>query len=302
MKLLLASTLLTFVLACAKSGEQGAENKAAETPVVTTENAVGSDDLLPGNNASALLHFRSGVTYRNVSGYLVGHEARLNFDENSRVYRFQNVVPGIYDIVVMGEDDSGNILGKRVNGVLFTSERNAVLRDVALSPVRELQGKLSDEDGDPAAGVIVSIVGTSISETSAADGSYSLTGVPAGIHDIEFKEDDKRVGFINLLTVDKETPTSLPEIVALAPREEQLSLIGEANSLNLRFALTPPQGTNQYRISQSPNFENAPWLSLISNISFEFGEAGEQTLYTQFSVNGSQLSEVFRVDVEIILP
>ncbi len=74
--------------------------------------------------------------------------------------------------------------------VSVTYDATAAAQDLRLSPSVTNQGIVSGAakliDQTDRAGIIVSVAGTTLTATTAVDGSYTITSVPAGIHTLAF--------------------------------------------------------------------------------------------------------------------
>jgi len=125
-------------------------------------------------------------------------------------YHMVRVSPGTYDVSVGHPGFEATV----VPGVVVQADRVTTL-DVALTPLPRtggLEGIVTDVDsGAPISGVSLVVQGTALSTTTAADGSYSLNGLPAGLVTIALDAPpraatQRTVGVI--ADVDATTPTT----------------------------------------------------------------------------------------------
>jgi len=77
-----------------------------------------------------------------------------------------------------------NHAAAEVTVALGAGER--ITRDIALDllPHGDIAGTVTDQAGAPVAGATVGVGGTAFTATTAADGSYTITGVPAGTYSV----------------------------------------------------------------------------------------------------------------------
>ncbi|NRA67953.1 MAG: carboxypeptidase regulatory-like domain-containing protein [Pseudobacteriovorax sp.] len=291
---------VTFALSCANSGE---ESEKSEPSSQSRQVGIGDQDLETNPTSRIVLKFADNVSTTNLSGYVVGQAGihLLGYNETYNFFSFEQLPIAAYDIVILATGSDGQAIGRRYNGVQVVEERNAVVSDITLPPLTRISGTVFTESGSAAEGSQVTVAGTNISTSVDAQGNYTVEGIPYGIHRFEYIASDFETGFIDLYKIEQPPEIGLPSMILGKSSQLGLSIIGEANSLQIPFLIRAPSAANQFRISQSQNFGDSNWQNLISHIRYGFTEEGPKQLFIQFSNNGTQLSTVYSLDFEIVL-
>jgi|GEM_PF-6068462 len=96
------------------------------------------------------------------------------------MFTFLNVIPGNYRLIAQS--------GRFLQGVkdVVVNESQSLLTDleISISPTGDIKGKLGLPEGFSSVGTRIFFAGTSYSSFSAADGSFTISGVPEGQFDL----------------------------------------------------------------------------------------------------------------------
>ncbi len=284
---------------CSKAGEPEPSDPAPQQ----REIGVGDgDSSLAGS--TVIVTFEEDTRTDTLEGYVIGYRETmpLLYNAAKKIFLFKQVPEGVHDILVFSQDSSGNPIGRRINGITVSPQQGALIKDVHLLPLRSLSGSAmlngssSDED------IAVDIPGTHLFARTDESGTYTLEGVPEGIHRLEFNYQDYQTGFISLLNASGSEDKPLPKIILSHETNRGIFPVSTLDNLDVSFLVNPPKNANEFRISTNQNFAGSEWQKLISTVAFTFDQEGTHTIYIQFANNGTQLSSIFSHEFEIILP
>ena len=177
-----------------------------------------------GVNGQMVLHIPDDIDPCSVSGYIVGHMDDLKIEMTIDGSYFINNVPlGENDVLmVAGTLQIPTTLtgtpevdrGIRINDIRASSGLRQQLGEVNLPKLGTISGKVTLASGSVSdhAGILVYIPGTSYSAYSDTDGSFSMTGVPAGLHSLYFEKDGFARGRIESFAVDSDVTSTAQSV------------------------------------------------------------------------------------------
>jgi hypothetical protein len=97
---------------------------------------------------------------------------------NDGAYAFNNVAPGTYTVYASSRDSSE---GAVTTNVTVTAGSRAAAEDLQLTPVGSLSGRIKLDNKDNGnLGFLVFIAGTSYMAITKDDGTFTISGIPAG--------------------------------------------------------------------------------------------------------------------------
>jgi hypothetical protein len=165
-----------------------------------------------------------------------------------------------------------------------------------------LVGKVAEStSGAPIAGARVEIVGTALRATTAVDGRYSISGVPAGTHELRIAMvgyTPKRITGVQIAagqTIEQdvtlgESTVELQELTVTAAVERgsvNASLDEQQQSVGIVNSISSEQ------IARSPDSDAGAAVQRVSGVTVEDGKfvnaRGVGDRYTQASLNGARI-------------
>ena len=130
------------------------------------------------------------------------------------------------------EQGSSGMKNRLLNTIFFSLVSFAVAVLTAAAPVHvDVSGRVTDsETGEPVAGAVISAAGTGIWAVCGDDGTFSITGLPAGRHTFEISclgyvtkslEAEVSAGMGSLTIALDENTLALEEVVVTAERDKE---------------------------------------------------------------------------------
>ena len=163
-------------------------------------------------------------------------------------------------------------------------------------------GRVVDsQQGNPIAGAQVEVIGTTLTTTTALDGRYAVTGVPAGPTSVRVR----MIGFAPKLVTGVVVPSggSVNQDIALSASAVQLAEIAvtaeaERGTVNRaldeqRNAVNIVNSVSAEQISKSPDSDAGQAIQRVSGVTVQDGKyifvRGLGERYTTTTLNGSRI-------------
>lgn len=289
----------------------------------------GSDDIIantsdieagPADSGTIRVTLADESLLEQVEAYVLDQNLdmyRLNriTDNGGNRYLSASALPiGSYDLILkQSRSSTGNYIKRlqahRINGVDIRSGKPQVIEDLKLYPSYTVTGQIKSRDGSGVSATLT-LPGTKIEAISGNDGSFEIKNVPVGKHQIRVDALNFHTGvFENLvLPINADTEPSLNfGALYLSPADLELGIYTLSKSqiardFKVNFLAIAPADKNQMRISEFSDFSGAPWIPLRSSFSHVFNDGGQRNLFVQFAKNGTAVTEIFSVEIDIQLP
>lgn len=163
-----------YVVRATVRGAEVEEQSATSTVTQGKGTEVVLNFKLASSKISGRVSFTDGSSAQNLTVTAVGPETQGARAAADGSYSFENLAAGAYLVSVEAPDTKEG----RVSVGVFASG-DAVAPELKLTPIGNVPGTVT-YNSTPAAGVTVSVPGTSISTSTDAMGKFLLEGVPAG--------------------------------------------------------------------------------------------------------------------------
>lgn len=282
-------------LGCSKPGNKNAERMEEPTPVQDS-------NLSPVKPSIEVTLPEEEVT--QISAYLVGYQEQLRLattGDNKLVLPKANA--GVYDLILLGLNKSNIEVGQRINGVQIVADQTSHIKNIRWSPLSTISGtiKTSQNSSTSAEELVVQVPGTHLISTVNSDGTYVLDNIPTGVHDLRISAPNYQDGSINLVEIPSDQSLELEDFYLSDETETGIYLGGTGSeSGKIAFVLVPPKFSNKARISTYSDFRDSNWQNLKTSKWMKFDQAGEFTIYAQFSQDETNLSETFQIQINLI--
>lgn len=314
------AALLGFSAACSNPGK----SDPSESVPNAEENQSAADANKPiigtppdSVSSKIVLSFKSSAGLKNISGYVIGEVDQHGFKAtDSAHYAFFTMKPGRYDLIIEAqkpaEDNSADLtsVGIRINGVAVKSGEDTYIKDpLDLLPTFPVKGKVRLLDGSQHEGIAVQIPGSRIKTMTEADGSFTLTAVPPGMHPIAANRSGYLDAGFESRSWTAQTAAALPALTLL-PQDQALptgiyykgpGLVPNQENIATLF-LVRPTGMNMYRISETSDFAAAAWQPYQSSLDLTFPAGPERKVFVQFARDQQQISAIFNADIPMAQP
>lgn len=228
---LLAIFCLTITIyGCGSSGESDFSPLAAITSGnATVSGQVTGFDVVANIPVYLIVPDATPASIRgNISLNIPGQWYAAQTDENG-FFQFTNVVEGNYNLVAQKDRFHSAVL----KNIFVTQLKNTALK-LTLTATGDLTGSVVTSNGTSPAGIFVYIPGTSFMATADDDGTFTITGIPAGQYSLAFLGETIEKKSLTDVSVVAGTSTSVGTNIALAAKM--------GSSIFLALA-SPAQGT-----------------------------------------------------------
>jgi hypothetical protein len=299
MGLALAFASVALSSACSNAGKGDSSNAANSTTIVS--DALGADVTKPSR-----IVITPKAQWLELKGYIVGETNRSALATIPDLGKpgFANLNEGVYDIVLeakyLGADGKTSPVALRVSGVRVTNGQDTQIREIELKPYLNLSGKVLLTGEASHAGINVNIPGTAYKAVTAADGSYSIADVPAGLHTFDYSYSGYNPGFI--LSKDYRSDEAVPTVsltrdsVRLESGVHYLGAVLAANSnAKAVLHLAAPGSMTRFRYGTVENLSSAPWVVLRTSLETTLPLGEHPEIFVQYSLDERQLSPVYSV-------
>ena len=206
----------------------------------------------------------------------------------------------VYSIVVVDSDDSH---GRTVDVTIVTNQTNSA-PTIYINTVGQISGHAYLQGQTDHSGITVYLPGTSFSAITAADGSYTISGVPSGTYN--FLRAEKfgttyHYAIQSGVTVTTTQTTTVPDMtlqLSTGPFGGIMINNGDVftNNKDVTLSIAPSSDAILMSVSSDPNFVNAVWQPVQATIPFSFPSpypSGGQTVnaYVKFAQESGLASE-----------
>lgn len=274
---------------------------------------------MPAAAGQIVLSLDSDVAPESVSGYVVGKKDLLTLERAiSGEYFINNIPAGTHDVVIIGKSKSTalwNLLlgndksnsvdkGTRLKKVEVLNGARTKKEKVALPPLISASGIAKLADKTDHAGIQVYIPGTEYIALTASDGSFSISGVPVGIHNFFFEKDGYHRGQLEEQDAKSGTNVLISDIhLAIDTGADGFILIQNGSALvdsrKVNLTIGATADAVLMKISEKDNFEGAGWQPLKSNFQYTFATPGDKTLYAMFANANGLASSPYSAKVKV---
>ena len=214
---------------------------------------------------------------------------------------FDDLPQGSYDLILTqtlgaGLQDEPTQRGVRLNGVVITAGNTNSATIPVLQPVANLSGTAQQSNTTSFANIQVKVLGTSYQTETAADGSWQLTNLPPGEHDLEFTAtgyEKNRLTAQPVTTAADNTalPVTLSPLLDEGVTPQPLRLAGDGiePDLDVTFFIYPDTPADEIRYGETSDLSAVPWqpfrtsveVSLAVNEAIETTGTAVKTLYVE---------------------
>jgi hypothetical protein len=205
-----------------------------------------------------------------------------------------------YTIIVV---DSSDTHGRSVDVQIVTNQSNTAAT-IYINTVGKISGHAYLQGASDHSGITVYIPGTSFSAITAADGSYTISGVPSGTYDFLRAE---KFGTTYHYAIQSNVTVNSGQTTNVSDMTLQLStgafggiMINNGavftNNKDVTLSLAPSSDAVLMTISSDPSFVGAVWVPVQATVPFSFPApypSGGQTVnaYVKFAQESGLASE-----------
>ncbi len=276
----------------AGSGSGPTSGSEAQPPAPPVSQGVPDTTAIAGQ----LILDVTGVDPANVSGYIVGDQAKtIQLAGNGQLY-IDGVPPGMHDVVItagtlsvatlaLAESDG---FGRRLNDVEVKKNERTNPGKFDLPKAGSITGNAKRSGQSTHLGIEVGIPGTGYQATTDAAGNFSILNVPVGIHELAYRYQSYHNGYVKNLEVESATNTVAPDIVlTLSNGADGVVVLNDGaastNSRNVSVIIAASETALQMKISHDPNFSGIPYRNVATSTTYSFPADGSSTLYVKLA-------------------
>ncbi|MBF0441614.1 MAG: carboxypeptidase regulatory-like domain-containing protein, partial [Oligoflexales bacterium] len=259
-----------------------------------------------GLTGQLIIDIPSDVDPCSADGFIVGRAStnKLNLSKSGQFF-INEVPPGQHDIIVTGSSLNISSLslvtqapnrGIRVNQVRSVTGIATSVGRIKLQKFGSISGKVTltaDSGISDYAGISVYIPGTSYSALSGTDGSYTISDVPPGTHNLFFEKDGFDRGQVESVSVEGSQNTAIEDVTLGLETSENGSFSitnkfttggGQSiiPSIYAELMLIPPSDGVLMMVKDS--YSEGLWRPIKTNYTFNFDI--ENIIDITASVNG----------------
>gem|GEM_PF-998835 len=275
--------------------------------------AARESDTVPNVGTSAQLVLtvdETLVRLDSVRGYVVGFPSILEIQRAKTGQLFISGIPqGRYDVILFGisaANSSNNLdRGLKIPRVNFLAGNRTQLSDVKLRALGSMSGLVQSRSNLPVGAVKVLFPGIHFGATTGEDGTFSISGVPAGTYRLMVEKSDLSRGLVPDAVVVDGLDTKIPSIT-LFPHLEPDGIVminGAPNSSAISRTVTVtagfPADVDYMKVSQDQALADASWIPARSSFSWTFLQEGVQSLFIQGRSPEGATTGIFKASVRI---
>lgn len=245
----------------------------------------------------------SAIDKSTIQGYVVGaQELKVEQTAAGDLY-INNIPPGKEDVIVTAGTVAvaaltSQPLGIRESGIELKDGGQAKLDLPTIPAAGSIKGFATLTGQTDHAGIDVYIPGTTYIAKTASDGSFEISRVPVGKHDLYFDKDGYGRGINGLVEVKPGAATTIPEmrlILSTGPNATILLEGGAAVAASLTVEVNVIASTDAVlmMLSEDVEFKNVAWSPVTTFTTYTFATGGAKTLYARFAdANGLETTPV----------
>jgi len=283
-KILTLGLVLTMLFACGGSKSESSGSTAA----------VGQLQITIDSTADA----------GSVKGYVVGSESSLSLESaGGNTYVVNNVPSGSVDVIVTGTlaietSLASKDLGTRLNDIEVVQGTTTSKTGVTLPEVGSITGKVKLVSQTDHAGIDVYIPGTDYIAKTASDGSFTISKVPVGTHNLYMEKDGYHRGQTEGIEVKEATATTIDNVsLIISTGAEGFITLADGSStvtsMTAELIIVATEDAVLMQISESETFTDISWEPLKTTKSYTFSADGERKIYVKFAdANGLESSPI----------
>ncbi len=189
---------------------------------------------------------------------------------------------------------AGQAHGRKVEVSVTEGQTNTV-PTIYINTVGSISGKARLQNASDHAGITVYIPGTSFSAITAADGSYTIAGVPSGTYDFlraEKMGSTYHYAVLSNITVNTNAQTQAQDMtlqLSTGPNGSVLINAGSAytTSNTVELSIAASNGAVLMQLSEDPNLAGAEWEPVQATKKFtftgNFASGGTATVHAKFA-------------------
>ncbi len=164
----------------------------------------------------------------------------------------------------------------------------------------KLAGNITDENGQPLAGVNVVLKGTGMGTSSDAEGYYFIINIPPGLYDVEFSFIGYKNRIVKKVNINADKTTELNAVLESTALEgETVTVVAERPVVELNVTSSVSTvGTEEMEVMPVLNLDEIVELQAgVVDGHFRGGRLGE----VQYQVNGVMVNNVYdnRMSLEL---
>ncbi len=194
--------------------------------------------------------------------------------------------------------------GIKHDGIIVNNGQTTSLGPLTVKKMGLISGKitLQNAPSNDNSFILVGIPGTSFMANTAADGTYTISGIPEGNYDyLRAEKDAYNYGMLSGITVTADTTMQVQSMYLLLSSGASGSVVingGDTYTpyLKVHVALAASSNAVLMKVDDNVNFTNASaisWSALQSSFDYTFNAPGSRTLYVEFNdINGLSSSPV----------
>jgi hypothetical protein len=254
----------------------------------------------------------------SVVAYVVGQPPRIQGKmSKAGVLHFDELPAGTHDVIVMGAtspaegagaeaQDLPRDRGQRLNDLDFTGLGGRVEAQADMPMLGTITGTVELSDRASHEGVAVRVPGTDFATQAGSDGTFTIAGVPAGAHSLHYVSDGYHRGQVESVVVQSATAASVGAI-SLVPSSGVVGFVSIENgsavssSRSVSLVIGPTSGAVLMQISESPGFEAATWVPIVTTTSHTFADAGDKTLYVRMKDEAGNVGETYSDGISVVI-
>jgi len=192
-----------------------------------------------------------------------------------------------YGLIVISD---GNDHGRKTEVQATEGQDNAV-STIYINTVGSISGRayLQNATNNDNTGIMVYIPGTSFSAMTAADGSFTISGVPSGTYDfLRAEKDGYRHSLLSNINVKSNASTTVADqllFLSTGATGQIMIANGAVYSTSRTVKLNVASSSDAVLMMLSDNafFSNSSWQTIQSTTTYTFTSDGEKTLWVKFA-------------------